>query len=321
MIRLDSARLTLKQHWFEMGAAGILCVLVGAAALFVGWRLSALGVPADCVRVWIADAAAGLACNTNVEAYVRMLSDDAPSVFAAMAVLPFAVGLLGGVPIVGRELEARTAQIAWSIAPSRFRWLVRQLATITVVLGAAVIFAASASEWLEQIRRSALPGPAFDQLGLHGVLAIARAIAALGLGLLAGATAGRTLPGFIVGAALSLILVFAVGAARQGWGASQTLVVLESSVEAGFEGTLVEQGWRDPAGTILRYAEARAIASAVNPQDPESWLLENHYEPIQLGLTAAMAKAWESIETVVFVVVGLGLVGASVLVVERRRPN
>jgi hypothetical protein len=56
--------------------------------------------------------------------------------------LPSVLGLLGGVPIVWRELETRTAQTAWSLSPSRLRQLAHQISSIGLVLGVVMVFAA-----------------------------------------------------------------------------------------------------------------------------------------------------------------------------------
>ena len=34
----------------------------------------------------------------------------------------YVIGAFLGVPIVGRELERGTTRLAWSLAPSRWRW-------------------------------------------------------------------------------------------------------------------------------------------------------------------------------------------------------
>ena len=65
----------------------------------------------------------------------------------------YVIGAFLGVPIVGRELERGTTRLAWSLAPSRWRWFAargccrssRSSSSLTFVAGAAVdrFFAAS----------------------------------------------------------------------------------------------------------------------------------------------------------------------------------
>ena len=52
---------------------------------------------------------------------------DAPQWIGGLLLTPllvvtYAVGLFLGVPIVARELERGTVRLAWSLAPSRWRW-------------------------------------------------------------------------------------------------------------------------------------------------------------------------------------------------------
>ena len=117
---LSSARLVLKHHRFEVGAAVILGLLAAVAALVISYRLNSIGVPAGCFEQWLAGGGAEGAgdCAGPVQAFATINEDEAGKLLAFMAVLPFIVGLLAGVSIVGRELEARTAQTAWALTPS-----------------------------------------------------------------------------------------------------------------------------------------------------------------------------------------------------------
>jgi hypothetical protein len=319
-MRIDVIRLVLKQHRFELLAGLTASCLVAVAGALVSVRLAASGVAPHCVGRWLIDEADGRLCAPNVEAYVAIFNNEAPLVFAAMAVLPFAVGLLSGVPVVGKEIEMSTAQTAWSIAPSRIEWLRRQAAPILLLLGAAIGLAAISSEWLEQTRLSAYPQMSFSQIGVHGPLVLARALGAFGLGLVLGALTGRTLSAFVMGGVLSLVLVFAIGLVRQGWADSQPLVPVVETGPVTFDGIVVEQGWQDPTGITLRYQEGLAIAHSFNPSEPEIWLLQQGYRPIQLGLTAATAALWEPIETSAWLVFGSACLLAGALVVNHRRP-
>jgi hypothetical protein len=54
---------------------------------------------------------------------------------------PFALGLVLGVPVVAREIEGRTAAIAWTLSRSRPRWLIQRvlpLGVFVIVLAVAV---------------------------------------------------------------------------------------------------------------------------------------------------------------------------------------
>jgi hypothetical protein len=319
---LDSARLTLKQHRFEVAAGAIAALLLGAAALWVNWKLVSLNVPPGCFDAWLrGGGAAGPECDGPVRAFGQINEEEAGKIFAAMAVLPFAVGLLGGVTLVGRELEARTAQTAWALAASRARWFFRQLWPIALVLGVTVTFAALAASMLEATR-AAFHSWVFSDLGLHGPLVVARGFAALGLGLFTGAALARTLPAFIVGAILAAALLYGGFAARQAWVSAQPPVVFDQAAtqDPTFGGLLFEQAWRAPDGRLLRETEAFALAPVDASTDPYQWLIDGGYKIVQLGITGEVARGWEPLEIAGFALIGVVLVLGTVAIVDRRRP-
>jgi len=315
---LTSARLTLKQHRFEVAAALLAAILVGMAAVVVTARLQAVHVPPGCFDVWLANGPeqAG-SCERPVSEFASINEEEGGRIFAAMAVLPFLVGLLGGVPIVGRELEARTAQTAWSLHGSRSRWLVRQVVPVALVLGVAVIFAAVAADALETTR-----GPWYDSsygdLDLHGWPVVARAFAALGIGLLVGGLIGRTLPAFIVGAVLSLVLLYGAGELESTWLQAQRPVVMGDAHGGG--GMAMGQAWLAPDGSQLTVEEAISLLPP-GTNEPDAWLTDHGYRLVEVGIPADVILGWVPLEGL-----GLGLVGVvtfvgAAVVVERRRPT
>jgi len=321
---LTSVRLTLKQHRFEVGAAVLGALVLGALALVVDSRLRAINVPAGCFEAWMSGGGADGAgdCSGPVQAFATINEEEAGKLLAAMAVLPFVVGLLAGVPIVGRELESRTAQTAWSLSGSRLRWLLRQLAPIVILVGVAITFAAFAASVLEATREPWYHS-GFSDVALHGPPVIARAFGALGLGLLIGASLGRTLPAFIVGAILSLMLVYVAGAARYSWLDMQDPVIIgDSSVgqPADFHGLITAQVWLTPQGTQLGWDEVTARVPA-GVSEPDGWLYDNGYKLIDLGLNEEVLLGWAQYEVLIFGLVGFASLAAGIVVVNRRRPT
>ena len=58
--------------------------------------------------------------------------------------LGFGVGLIVGIPLVARDIEQGTAQIAWTLGRSRTRWLLRRIAfgllvVVVLLAGLAVM--------------------------------------------------------------------------------------------------------------------------------------------------------------------------------------
>lgn len=306
-VTLAAARVTLKQHRFEVAAAALAALVLGVWGLTVEVRLEALAV-----------SPGGLA-------------NEATRIVGAMAYLPFAVGLLGGVPIVARELESRTAQTAWSLNASRVRWLVRQVAPIVLLLGVSITFAAVVAS-LVQADREAWGESAFFNLERHGPLVIARAFGAFGVGLLVGAMLGRTLPAFVFGVAFSLALGFAVGSARDAWLASlEPVVIGDTATGVSPIGVATDVAWRTPEGMVISREQARAIVSAAGVPEPAAddvqdvpavvWLEEHGYAELTLGVTEAMAVGWAPYDALIFGLVGVVSVAGTIPLVNRRRPT
>ncbi len=311
-------RLVGKQHRYELALAVLAPLAVGLGAVYVLTRLSDLRIPSECLT-WDRVEPGFEHCLAFLER-VWPIYEEAGRLLAAMAVLPGAVGLLGGIPIVARELEAGTAQFAWAIAPSRRAWLLRQLVVVGLLLSVAFGFAAVATEWLETAQRLLRPATPFDDLGLHGLLPFARMVAAIMVGLAVGALVGRTLPAFVIGAAVMLGLLAGVDLARQAWAAAQPTVVVRPSEQESFRGEIVTVAWIDPSGALLSYAEGHSRVPVTSESDPDAWLMSHGYEQVALGITESTAKMWEPLEVAGWSMTGLAFLGWGLLLVDRRRP-
>jgi hypothetical protein len=311
---LSSVRLPLKQHRFEVGAAALAALLVGVSALVVAYRLNAVEMPAGCFDAWLRGAAESIAgCVDPTRVWASINENEAGKVFAAMTILPFAVGLLGGVPLVARELEARTAQTAWFLWGSRLRWLARQLLPVIVLLGAVIAFAAFAMEPLEATQR----GTSVTHIALHGPIVIAWAFASLGIGLLVGAVLGRTLPAFIVGVVLCFVVAVAAVEVRLGWLDDHKTVIGPIQGSGYSFGILV----RAPDGALLSFDEAYSRVPPGQGDYSDQWLIDNGYEYVQLGVTTETLMAWTPYEVAGLGLVGVAAIAATGLVVSRRRPT
>lgn len=314
---LTSARLALKLHRFETLAAVLAGLVAGIAALVVAYRLGAVHVPAGCFDTWLSKGPFNAGdCTKPVQAFAAINESEAGKVFAAMALLPFLAGLLAGVAVVGRELEGRTAQTAWSLEGSRLRWLTRQFVPIAVPILAAVAFAALAADTLEATRQP-WSSSAYADLTLRGGPVVARTFAALGIGVLLGALIGRTLPAFIVAGLVSFVLIAGVGRAQEAWVGAQPSVVLQSSAHG--YGRITGSAWIAPDGRQLAVAEAEALVPP-GETEPEAWLETHGYDAVDLGVTEAQALGWETYELVAFVGIGLAALVLAVVTVDRRRP-
>ncbi len=323
---LSSARLTLKQYRFEVGAAALAAVLLGIAALIVTYRLASIAMPAGCFEAWIEAPGAVFApdCESATNLWSSIRANEANFVFGAMLILPFIVGLIGGIPIVARELEAGTAQTAWSVTPSRTRWLTRQLLPVLALLGIATVFAALAAAILD----STQPRSIVAHLIMQGPIVLARALAAFGIGLLVGSIVGRSLPAFLVGVVLCAVLAFTAEPIRIGWLQARA-VPIDYIIANGYSFGFV---WRTPDGSLVPYGRDDDWIYALVPPEhrvstedpdsgPEEWLFDHGYEMVQLGVPDDVARGWIPIEVAGMSLIGLGAIGAALVAVNRRRPT
>lgn len=318
---MTTFKLVVKQHRFELALVVVLSLAAGAAAAYVATRLAGVAVPADCLPAWLDALPEGNGCTPFLERFGRIYFEEAGKVFASMAVLPFGVGLLAGVPLVGREIETGTVQFAWGITPSRARWLFRQLAVVGAILVLTVGFASITSEFLESTRARSMLAPPFQNHGLYGAIVLARAGAALAVGLFVGALTGRSLPAFIVGALVMAVLFMASGLAREGWAAMQPASIIDEASGNAFDGQVVGLGWLDQHGTLYPYSDGSALAPPEAQDDIDTWLAANGYEQVQLGIAAATARGWVPTEVAGWLVVSFVSVAGTAWLVSRRRPS
>lgn len=338
-----SALVTLKQYRFEVGLAVVAALAATGIGLTIDVRLNALGVSQECLDLVNAaqDAvSAGDECFALVSEGAGILGStylraDGVLPVSVMGLLPFVLGLFGGLPVVARELEDHTAQTAWWLSGSRRRWLLRQLGPITLVLGVAIGMAALvaipvAEDWVRWYggERSTL-------IGLHGPLTVVRAFGAFGVGLGMGALLGRTFPAFVGSVALLVLVLVFAGQAHESWLERVPLEPLWRLSSAngqwhsvGGVPRAVAWGARDGAVLTPEEARQRATAAGVPPAEPDDpvdtpaavWLGENGYTEITLGVTDLAALGWAPYDAAIFAIVGGAGVTATFVLVNRRRP-
>ena len=341
---LSAARVTLKQHRFEVTVAALAAVAAAVLGLSIAIRIDALHVTQACLdqaRASSDGSGIGEGCLSLVRNGSEILGEtyltgEGSLPVSVMGALPILLGLLGGVPIVARELEAGTAQTAWSLNGSRVRWLARQIAPIAIVLGAAMILAALVAIPVGDIWAHWGYGGAAPLIGLHGPLAVVRAFGAFGIGLALGALLGRTLPAFLFGMVLSFAVLFAAGSFHDAWLRSlPPTVIVEYSSKTGEYNVIpgsVATGWVWLAadGDQLSPDQARKLASeaGVPPPDPNdvqdipaaTWLQEHGYVELTTGVTDKLAMGWAPYDGLIFAIVGVLGIAATIVLVNRRRP-
>jgi hypothetical protein len=259
-----------------------------------------------------------------MRAWGEIVGSDGARIGEIMRVLPFAVGLLGGVPIVARELEGRTSATAWSLYGSRSRWLAIHSLPILAVITVSLLFVAVGAGFVAGHRLEWGEGGSALDIGTSGAPVVARGFGAFGIGLLAGVLLGRSLPGLLLGIALCVALTLGLGAARDKWMAT----LPSSPITAAAPGITTGFGWRAPDGRALSLDEGFAlvpdeVSADDGGQQGESaaWLENRGYTELQLGIPYSAVGGWASYDAAAFGLVGLTAIAATAIFVNRRRPS
>jgi hypothetical protein len=198
--------LSFRLHRWEVLASAAGVALLAIAMLWFTTQLWALAAS----EPGCSDPAAYVAGCEQFAQRFSELADWGRQLLLVSWGAPFGMGLVLGVPLVAREVEHRTAGMAWTLSRSRAVWLAQRVAFLALVLIGLLAVVAVVSEILAP---ALMPNLTLDSdftwYGRRGFLIVARGLLALGLGVLVGAVIGRLLPGMLV-AAFASVLVFTV---------------------------------------------------------------------------------------------------------------
>ena len=317
-------RMAVRIQRFEVWSCVLLVALVVITALIVRARLDGVGAPVECLTPWIFpdvvyDAAR---CDPLNAAFFQISREEAGLVMSAMNVVPLVVGVLLGVGLVGREIEAGTAPTVWALAGSRRRWLLGRLVPILVILVALLAFMAVAAQLLAAARIPWQFGrPSFDDAGLHGPGVIARGVAAFGLALAIGAWSGRMLPTILLSSLLALFLSIGGYFLLDTWiDANAHEIAVPSWFNSEYDGGKFT-GWRYdlPDGRIIDSRGFDRVTFAPPGVDPDAWMASD-VKVVAIGVHAPDYPGWVATEVAVFGAFGLAWLAAAFAIVDRRRP-
>ncbi len=230
--------------------------------------------------------------------------------FATVAV-PGLIGVIVGVSLVGLEIDRGTATLPWSLGLSRTRWLLRSVALLAVVLFVPALILGFAADEMFRIALDGFPlERSLQDYEVRGPLTAARAVSALGVGVLIGAIVGQTLPALISGAIAAAILIGGVAWVGDQWNQAE-------AIEDPGPGSLLyfnDNLFRGPDGTIVTSEEAGQLMPYDDPRFYET------FQYIQHGQPGSRARIVVGRELAMHGLIAVAMVGASVLVVNRRRP-
>ncbi|MGH2467339.1 MAG: hypothetical protein ACRDGL_06380 [Candidatus Limnocylindrales bacterium] len=317
-------RLLVKGLRFELAAVVLGALLLSGAALVVAAQLDTVGIPRDClygtstgpVAMPLSDDGAvqahEAACQPKRDAFYELDNGQAAPVMALMAPFPLLAGLLLGVPLVAREIEWGTAPLAWTLARSRRRWLLARALPLAVVLGVVLAVPALAAQVLQGARDPLVdPWLSFTDSGLRGAILVGRGLLTFGVAVVVGAIMGRQLPALIVAGVMAVILLTAGDIGRTEAARGLASAVRPDAAPA--SGTLfVTQALRDPDGMLHPTSEI-VIGSTGE--------VANGMELVTLVVPGAKAPLVDGTVAGLFGGLGLLLIGATAVLVERRRAS
>ena len=236
---------------------------------------------------------------------------------ALAAALPFVAGVILGVPLASRELEHRTAHLAWPLARSRVRWLALRLVPVAGLGLLMLIPAAMAGEVLTRsFYPLTEPASNFEHYGIRGPLLLLRFIPAVLLGALVGMFIGRQLPALLVAG----VLVAGLGAGLSVLRPFGAVPIERAPAERPMDslGSMyVGVVYRDADGTVMAEEEAWALMAGSEEEPDRSQL------PRETFLVIPSERMQEVIarEAGVIGLASGGLLGLLVATIRRRRPG
>lgn len=296
-----------------IGVAGLTALLLLAAG-FVAARLLAFDLPAACLDIEsINPACAGR--QFDAIQYQAFAASWTGGVAYVGALFPAIAGVILGIAAVAKELDQRTAVLAWSVGPSRRRWMLQRviplLGVIAVLgLGSTQLFAAMMG--LNNPGQDPLAIAEFSLVSVSGFGPLAGGASAFGITLVIGAMLGRLLPGLLAAAAFVLFAALLISQGNERLMSGESLVVEQMLVGPGRQ---LDSLLRTPDGRIISWNEAFPDYADVNTGQALPGVTEMvRYVPIEIYPQVAARYV------LFHLLVGLFAVTLAFAVVERRSP-
>ena len=305
-------RATLRPLRAELiGVTGLVVLWLLAAGAVVG-RLLAFQIPAGCFDPGSSDPAC-ITRAVDLARYQEFAGNWLTAVAIVAAYVPALAGFILGIATVAKELDQRTAVLAWSVGASRRTWLLQRtvpLAAFLVVLGIA------AAQMISILVRfsgstSRLEGD-FGAIPYLDFGPAALAVSAFGLTVLVGAMLGRILPSLLAGGAFVVFATLLVAQGNERLTAGESIVV-ESTMQ--IPGRQIDALLRTPDGRIIGWDAAFPDFADPNTGQLANGVVEmTRVVPIEIYPQVAARYA------LFHVFLGLAALTIAFAVVERRSP-
>ncbi|HEX7067060.1 MAG TPA: hypothetical protein VF295_02580, partial [Candidatus Limnocylindria bacterium] len=143
---LTWARLSYRQQRWELILVAVGVAAAAGAMLWFSQQLTGM-VAANpaCLPPGLAELPAS--CSQVLQSYYETTA-FADNLLLLSFAAPFGMGVLLGAPLVAREIDSGTAQLAWSLGRSRIGWLLRRIAFIALIVVVLLAVLAFTSELL-----------------------------------------------------------------------------------------------------------------------------------------------------------------------------
>lgn len=309
---MGAIRLAWRLQRWELASLAAFVVAVVVALVVIGWRMEQIQASAPAC-FGEAHGPAGNdrgACEASFMAYSALQQIGVyPAVGATLA--PFLLGVILGPPLVGREIEGRTAAMAWTLSGSRRRWLaLRAGPVVALVLVASALIGLAGTTLAGQVSGGE---PAFDSLVPPLPLEVARGGLALAVGLLVGTVIGRALPAVLATALVVVLLMTATAIGIDAWMAADARPMPQAFGMAGGS-KIYETGLRDDASgevtTLAQYYSTPGVADTAELPPPGTtlvvWVIPAAEYPTWLWREVALLGAVAGVLALAFVRSALG---------------
>ena len=318
---LRAWRLAFRMQRLELLIFVAAAVLVTVASLLIAQGASEARASFDaCYQAQGTDT--GCATSPSLNDFSTMGG------FARLAAFltPFALGLFLGVPIVAREIEGRTAGIAWTLSRSRSRWLIQRvlpLAVVVIVLSAAV---GIGSELVTRTNPFAdlAANPGFADYTARGWMLPVRAIVVLVLAIAVGAMVPKQLPAILLAIGVTVALFVGLTIGMDVWMTAEAKPIPfdESDPRFGAFGDgprIFDVAYREDAtGKVISmndfYNRYGDVALPDGESDPPG------FTQVAIGIPGEEYWTWASRESAILGALAVVSGGLATLVVTRRRP-
>jgi hypothetical protein len=245
---------------------------------------------------------------------------------------PFGMGVLLGAPLVAREIDGGTAQLAWSLSRSRVSWLLRRIAFVTLFgLSLLALLAVLSNVLTAAMLPDMTLSEDFTYFGRRDLPVVARGVGAIMLGVLVGALIGRVLPAILASALVIGVAFAGVSLGMDQWNRSMaTLVPRYNMIQQDTAALGVEYGIQTADGQFMSYDEAYASGLTLNLGDENGkwYASEDDFKAghsVGQDTMLVIAGEWYPAlmlrDSSVAVVLGLVALAGTALVVTRRRPT